>query len=399
MPTDSRLRRSIRNELVRICATRPVGETINQKGLVLIVAVQFFEAPPLLKGTLAAAFFIGLLLGPPSVLAVARWQLPVSRAMALLNLLTAAAMLAIGLFDDLVVFTISALVAGACLGMLPPLGTALWRQNMPDRLRGHLFSRVGLVATLCAIGVGWGIAAWLGDDAGRYQPVFLVLAGFQCLATIAAWRTPSRPLEPTQARNPFANLALVWRDRLFGYLCAVWMLVGFGNLVTMPLRVEFMANRETGLGLDPDLVVFLNAVLPECLTLLAMPLWGRLFDRINFIKLRIAINVCFMLSIIATFAGSMPLLILGSALLGIAAGGGQIAWNLWVTKFADPERTADYMSVHTFLTGCRGMVAGFLAFGLVGGGVLAIEDFAVIGASLIGLSILGLLPIIKYGRR
>ena len=33
-----------------------------------------------------------------------------------------------------------------------------------------------------------------------------------------------------------------------------------------------------------------------------------------------------------------------------------------MTKFADAEHVAEYMSVHTFLTGCRGVLAPFLAF-------------------------------------
>jgi hypothetical protein len=35
-----------------------------------------------------------------------------------------------------------------------------------------------------------------------------------------------------------------------------------------------------------------------------------------------------------------------------------------VTKFSDAEHVAEYMSVHTFLTGCRGVLAPFIAFPL-----------------------------------
>ena len=46
-------------------------------------------------------------------------------------------------------------------------------------------------------------------------------------------------------------------------------------------------------------------------------------------------------------------------------GGGNLSWSLWVTKFATKERTAAYMSVHTFLTGIRGFAAPFLGFYLL----------------------------------
>ncbi|MEZ5302399.1 MAG: hypothetical protein R3F11_17460 [Verrucomicrobiales bacterium] len=45
-------------------------------------------------------------------------------------------------------------------------------------------------------------------------------------------------------------------------------------------------------------------------------------------------------------------------------GGGNIAWSLWVTKLAPADRVAEYMSVHTFTTGLRGMAAPFLGFWL-----------------------------------
>ena len=41
-----------------------------------------------------------------------------------------------------------------------------------------------------------------------------------------------------------------------------------------------------------------------------------------------------------------------------------MAWSLWVTKFSPAEHVAEYMSVHTFLTGCRGVIAPFIAFKL-----------------------------------
>lgn len=52
----------------------------------------------------------------------------------------------------------------------------------------------------------------------------------------------------------------------------------------------------------------------------------------------------------------------GAVIYGISNAGGDVAWGLWVTKFAPPERIADYMSVHTFLTGVRGVVAPLVAF-------------------------------------
>jgi predicted MFS family arabinose efflux permease len=78
------------------------------------------------------------------------------------------------------------------------------------------------------------------------------------------------------------------------------------------------------------------------------------------------INTLQMVSIFVFFSTkNIWILGLAAALNGVAMGGGTLSWNLWVTKFAPKERTAAYMSVHTFLTGVRGFAAPFLGFYLL----------------------------------
>ena len=154
-------------------------------------------------------------------------------------------------------------------------------------------------------------------------------------------------------------------------------------------------SADRGLALDPGLVVFLTVVLPELVALVAMGVWGRLFDRWNFILLRIAINCFFIASILVYFNPGFTYLVVGSLLFGAAKGGGTIAWSLWVTKFSEPDRTADYMAVHTFLTGCRGLSTAFISFALVGSGLMTIGQVGWLGAGLIIIATLGLLPIIS----
>ena len=78
------------------------------------------------------------------------------------------------------------------------------------------------------------------------------------------------------------------------------------------------------------------------------------------------------------------------ALHGMGKAGGNVIWSLWVTKFAPAESVGEYMSVHTCLTGVRGIATAFIAFPLI----LWIGPFGVgmIGAGLILLSSLWLMP-------
>jgi len=70
---------------------------------------------------------------------------------------------------------------------------------------------------------------------------------------------------------------------------------------------------------------------------------------------------------------------------------------LWVTKFAPPERVADYMSVHTFFTGVRGVLAPLVAFQLVA--CWSPQAISWLGAGMILAATLILVPEIKAGKR
>src|SRR5205085_9971702 len=130
-------------------------------------------------------------------------------------------------------------------------------------------------------------------------------------------------------------------------------------------------------------------------------IWGWLFDRMNFFLLRVVLNLGFALGILTFFTSATPAgLIFAAIVLGISTAGGDVAWSLWVTKFAPPERVADYMSVHTFFTGVRGVFAPLLAFWAVSH-VTRAAGFAYLGwfnAGLIVLATLLLVPEIPLGR-
>jgi MFS family permease len=113
------------------------------------------------------------------------------------------------------------------------------------------------------------------------------------------------------------------------------MLLGFGNLMMMPLRVEYLANHRYGLQLSEAQIALLISTLPNIARLIGTPLWGRIFDTMNFFSLRMVLNVSFLIGTLAFFASdSLALLALSAVLIGFTTAGGDIAWSLWVTKFA-----------------------------------------------------------------
>jgi len=159
--------------------------------------------------------------------------------------------------------------------------------------------------------------------------------------------------------------AAVAHDRVFRATLVAWMFMGFANLMMLPLRVEYLANPKYGLVLSASAIDLLTGVVPNVARLVLSPVWGWVFDRANFFLLRMDLNLGFALGILSFFtSGSTTALVHGAVAFGVSSAGGDVAWALWVTKIAPPDRVADYMSVHTFFTGLRGLVAPMVGFAL-----------------------------------
>jgi hypothetical protein len=102
---------------------------------------------------------------------------------------------------------------------------------------------------------------------------------------------------------------------------------------------------------------------------LFLPGWARLFDGSHVVRYRSrqgwAIVVASAAMCAGVFTAWVPLLWIGSVLLGAAQAGANLGWNLGHNDFASVGRAQHYMGVHVTLTGLRGGVApplGVLAY-------------------------------------
>jgi MFS family permease len=363
----------------------------------LLIAVKELHAGATAKALVASGGSVGLLLTPLVVALVQSTGWPAALAAARIATLGTAAFLLMALFPVLPVFVPGSVIALAASASVIPLLTQIYQENYPERRRGYFFSRTVMIRIA--------VAAFFSEFAGRalsghieyFRWLLVVFAGAFAFAAFCLARCPSRPLAAAEGSHPFRALHYARDDRLFRHTLICWMLMGFANLMMLPMRVEYLANPRYGLGLGVSEVAFLTGVVPNAARLLMNPLWGWLFDRMNFFTLRIILNVGFAGGILAFFtSNSVTGLVLGAVVYGISNAGGDVAWGLWVTKFAPPERVADYMSVHTFFTGTRGVVAPLVAFHLIA--TLEIKTLGYLSSSLILVASLLLLPELKQGR-
>jgi MFS family permease len=364
----------------------------------LLIAVRHFQAGAVAKGLIASGGSLGHMLGPVVVSFVARKRWSSSKAAAKLAICGAAVFLFMAAVPVLPVFT-----AGSILGMTAasaaiPLLTQIYHENYPERRRGKLFSRTIVIRI--------GVAALFSEVAGRafstridrFQLLLLTFAGAFGVVAYCLWRIPSNPLVSAEGSHPFRSLRFGYEDRIFRRTLTCWMFMGFANLMMLPMRVEMLANPKYGLALSVSEVAFLTGVVPNAARIVMSPIWGWLFDRANFFVLRVMVNVGFGLGILTFFTSTnLRGLIAGAVVFGISTAGADIAWSLWVTKFAPEGRVADYMSVHTFFTGLRGVAAPITAFQLAN--TFSLTTLGWISAALIFLASALLVPEIKFGRR
>lgn len=360
-----------------------ITETANSTFLG-IIAIQYFQASQTFKGVLLTNTSLGLLLSPLVLWFAARRGWSAGRGIAVFSLLATVACL-VGMAPSPIMFALGGIVAYAAASSVAPLFISIYEANYPPEIRGRLFAANYFLRIISNIVFAY-FAGMLLDAHLAWYPIILgCYAACFLFSAYCAKKMPTVKLEPSPGRNPLTALRHVKEDRVFRWTLLSWMLLGTANLAMFPLRTEYLASPRHGLGLSAHEVALFTAVIPNLARLIFNRVWGPLFDRMNFFKLRIILNTGFMLGFLSFFTGAGRIgLWAGAILFGISNAGADLVWNLWVTKITTPEKTAEYMAVHSFLTGARGMVAPIVAYQLTT--IMPIGSIAWICAGLVLLA-------------
>lgn len=364
----------------------------------LLIAVRYFQAGAFAKGILAAAVNFGLLLSPIVLTLTIRSRQKVTSAVSLLCDLAAFCFLIAALFPLLPIYISACALAIACGSSAVPLMTQVYQDNYPAGEHGKRFSTTFSIRVLSTTLFSFVGGYLLENNMHHFRFMLLIFAFAFGFSSFCLSRCPSSPTRDSTTRHPLAALRFLKQDSLFRRTLISWMLMGFGNLMVVPLRVEYLANPKYGLQLSAMMVAALVGIIPNLTRLMTSRIWGWCFDRVNFLTLRLVLSLCFIISMLAFFlVKDINALIIGAAIFGIAQAGGDIGWSLWVIKLAPPQKAAEYMSVHTFFTGIRGMIAPFLTFALVE--IISPNYVAFLAAFIIVLGALLLLPELKRSQR
>jgi len=105
-------------------------------------------------------------------------------------------------------------------------------------------------------------------------------------------------------------------------------------------------------------------VIPFAVSMVTLPIWASYLDRVHVAEFRARQSVLWVISQGLLWAGALlgSLWWIGASrfVLGIARGGGALAWQLGHNDFADQKALSAYMGIHVTLTGVRGAIMPFL---------------------------------------
>ncbi len=362
-----------------------------------LVALKYYNASDWQKAFLLSISEAGLIATFIIVPLIRRLKWQATYAAAIFSLLGAVGIAYTAIFSDSLMHYMIGLGFAFFILMLPlPLITQIYRTNFPEAKRGKILAIASILRGITLIVFGLIAGKWIDSDIENFKPLLWIFVAVSSLNAIAFWFMPK--VETVKgSTNPFSAFKWLKKDKKFRTLIVSWMLMGLGNLTALKIWIEYFANEKYGNGFSAFEATLLSIIIPQSVKIIFTYPWGWLFDRMNFYLLRIILNVLFGAAILVVFyAESFWIIAIGTGLQGLAFSGGSIAWMLWVTKIAPPEHTAEYMSIHTFTTGLRGVVAPVLGFYLL---VTIGNSIAIFSAILITLASVILIPEIIRSRK
>lgn len=360
--------RTFHNELWR---SLPAGvlETLTST-FGMLIAVRVFDLGPVAKSLFLSATSSGMMVSLFAVPLLLRLRSTIARTAAFVQFTGAVFMALAALFPHEAWLFIGGLSLGLfSFSVQIPLLTQIYRLNYPATERGRLFAITGVTRAAAAAAFGL-LGGWLvGMDLENYRWLLWAFAAAALASGLWTYGLPAIPWEAAEGASTgfWSSLRWVRVDRDFRTLLISWMMMGVGNLVAACLFVEYLANPQHGINLPERDVAWITGVVPVAFRMLCSYPWGLIYDRVGLFTVRTILNLIFAAGILVFYQGhGVVAWTVGMALWGIANAGGNVTWGLWVTKLAPKHAVAEYMSVHTFLTGLRGLLAPYLAFAAIG---------------------------------
>ena len=251
----------------------------------------------------------------------------------------------------------------------------IWRANYPRAVRARATGRITIVATLMVSLTALAIAASMDVKSLEGHGYRIVCIGSLFVGAVGAWAfshirwrgrahhlARERSLSDTLTLPGARSMLRVLRDdRWYRKFMTAQFVLGAPNLAAAAV---FIIALEDEFRPSYTKAITLTQVIPMLVPIVAIPFWARLLDRMHVVRFRMFHSWFFVaanaLIGLAMITDNEPILFLSRTILGVAFGGGMLAWSLGHHDFATRELASIYMGIHATLTGVRGFIAPFL---------------------------------------
>ena len=395
-------RRSYRWELTSVCFL-PMAVACVEANVISVIAKKAFDASDFTIATLAAApamanlssvLWTRIIRGRDRVRAVNAMQV---------GTLLCVALIAVAPFNDTgkIAMIAGTLLARVFLTGIITARSDIWRANYPRAARARVTGKLTVVAALVvgstALLIGASMDAAENDRPGGFRAIYL---GAAALGLIGVWafsrvrwrggpavarleRTPREDNRRAFAGGASDMLRVLRDDRTYRDFMSAQFVLGLPNLAAIPIFVIALVDT---FGRTYTESMLLTQVIPLALPILTIPLWARLLDRMHIVRFRVYHSWFFVFANLLMGVGLLTetiwIVYVSRVVLGVAYGGGMLAWNLGHHDFAKRDLATIYMGIHVTLTGVRGAVAPFLGAALYSGFALTVAG---VGFGLGGL--------------
>ena len=374
-------RTSFRWEKLTECAF-PITLVLLEGGVVGVIAAKIYQVSPLTLAIISAAPMFANL----SSFAwnrVASGRPKVSLACLLqVGILLCVLAVAIAPINDTgaVVLVASMIISRILVAGLVTIRSVIWSLNYARSKRAQATGQLQMIASLVTVIIASAVGPFLDryPDGMPWLYAMGVLAGligiafFRRVTVIGEAEHLQNESEASSQRRQSVSFVTILRtDRRFTKYQMSMFAAGFGNmLIEAPLI--FLITRELAASYATSIA--LTMVIPFTISLVSLPLWARYLDRVHVAQFRARQSLLWVVALILTMLGavlgSILWLAISRVVMGIARGGGSLAWQLGHNDFAKPDQLSAYMGIHVTLTGVRGAIApllGMLLYSNLGG--------------------------------
>ena len=374
-------RTSFRWEKLTECAF-PITLVLLEGGVVGVIAAKVYQVSPLTLAIISAAPMFANL----SSFAwnrVASGRPKVSLACLLqVGILLCVLAVAIAPINDTgaVVLVASMIISRILVAGLVTIRSVIWSLNYARSKRAQATGQLQMIASLVTVIIASAVGPFLDryPDGMPWLYAMGVLAGligiafFRRVTVIGeAEHLQNESEASSQRRQSVSFVTILRNDRRFAKYQMSMFAAGFGNmLIEAPLI--FLITRELAASYATSIA--LTMVIPFTISLVSLPLWARYLDRVHVAQFRARQSLLWVVALILTMLGavlgSILWLAISRVVMGIARGGGSLAWQLGHNDFAKPDQLSAYMGIHVTLTGVRGAIApllGMLLYSNLGG--------------------------------